>query len=246
MAVNQIGMVQALREAGFTGGQLRTMTAIGLAESGGNQTVINNNPNTGDYSVGWFQVNYFGSLMSGRSQQYGSPASLANNPLGQGMAAFSISGGGRNFTPWTTYTSGRYLSQLPRADALIAQSNGNALANSLLTQPNGSGGTVDLTGAQNASSTTSDSPCADCLICIPIPGVNIPVPGIPSVQSGGICLLSKGQGRALIGGLLVASGGLIVGLGLILVMGKKLPSIPMMPSGPTAALMREQRLAATG
>jgi cytoskeletal protein RodZ len=36
-------------------------TAVMLAESGGNTGIVNNNPATGDYSVGCFQVNIYGA-----------------------------------------------------------------------------------------------------------------------------------------------------------------------------------------
>lgn len=82
--------------------------AIALAESGGNTSSLNNNASTGDYSVGLWQVNYFGPLLASRSTRYGPPSELQSNPDLQAKAAIDISGNGRNWQPWTTYTSGAY------------------------------------------------------------------------------------------------------------------------------------------
>lgn len=89
------------------------MAAIALAESGGNPNALNNNPATGDYSIGLWQVNYFGSLAPGRTAKYGSPAQLQSDANAQAKAAVSISGNGSNLAPWTTFTSGAYKRYLP-------------------------------------------------------------------------------------------------------------------------------------
>jgi len=73
---------------------------IALAESGGNSTSLNNNPSTGDYSVGLWQINYYGELATSRTQQFGSPTSLQSNPLAQAKAAVALSGNGATWQPW--------------------------------------------------------------------------------------------------------------------------------------------------
>lgn len=93
-----------------------TIAAIAEAESGGNPTSLNNDPGTGDYSVGLFQVNYFGNLMTGRTIAYGSPSDLQNSLQRQANAALDISGGGTNFDAWSTYKSGAYQQFLAAAD----------------------------------------------------------------------------------------------------------------------------------
>ena len=68
------------------------MAGIAIAESGGDTAALNNNPNTGDYSVGLWQINYYGSLLPGRTAEYGSPAQLQADPNAQAKAAISLFG----------------------------------------------------------------------------------------------------------------------------------------------------------
>lgn len=68
------------------------MAGIAIAESGGNTLALNNNPNTGDYSVGLWQINYFGSLLGPRSAEFGNPSQLQNSPNAQAKAAVSLFG----------------------------------------------------------------------------------------------------------------------------------------------------------
>ncbi len=76
------------------------MAAIAIAESGGNPTSLNNNPNTGDYSVGLWQINYYGNLLSSRTAAYGTPQALQGNANAQAKAAISLSNNGTNLAPW--------------------------------------------------------------------------------------------------------------------------------------------------
>ena len=46
-----------------------TMLRIAECESGGSSTVVNNNPRTGDYSVGLFQINIYGKLAHDRPSE---------------------------------------------------------------------------------------------------------------------------------------------------------------------------------
>jgi Lysozyme like domain len=95
-----------------------TMAAVALAESGGNYgpNEINNNPSTGDYSVGLWQINYFGSLYPSRTKRYGTPQRLAADPLANAKAAVDLARDGAGLDNWTTYKSGSYLSKLPPGD----------------------------------------------------------------------------------------------------------------------------------
>lgn len=80
-----------------------TMALIALLESGGNTTSLNNNPSTGDYSVGLWQINYFGDLLGERTQKYGSPAALQGDPAAQARAAIDLLGNnGAGIGNWTT------------------------------------------------------------------------------------------------------------------------------------------------
>jgi hypothetical protein len=83
----------ALYRAGFRGWPLVIETAIAGPASGWNPHAFNNNPNTGDYSVGLFQMNYFGGLLPGRTKEYGSPSLLLSSPQAQADAEYLLVGG---------------------------------------------------------------------------------------------------------------------------------------------------------
>jgi hypothetical protein len=96
-----------LREAGFRGKALKTMYGIVMAESGGNPRALNDR--APDLSYGLSQINMIGALGPDRRRRFG----LSSNddlydPVTNLRVAFRLSRGGRDFTPWTTYTSGRY------------------------------------------------------------------------------------------------------------------------------------------
>lgn len=129
-----------LYNAGFRGWPLTIMTAISGRESSWRPTALNNNPSTEDYSVGLFQLNYFGSLAPGRTQAWGTPAQLLNNPQAQANATYQLVGGnslsglsnwnmtvpanGQIPTPLSnpsTYTIAPYMPQALAAVAQVAQ-----------------------------------------------------------------------------------------------------------------------------
>ena len=56
----------------------------------GQISILNDNPKTGDYSEGLFQINYFGSMFASRTKEFGSPLYLASSPAAQAKAALSI------------------------------------------------------------------------------------------------------------------------------------------------------------
>jgi hypothetical protein len=106
----------AAYNAGFRGTKLVTIVAIsGCEDPSGNVGIVNNTPSTGDYSVGIWEVNYLGALMSARTKLFGDPKSLSGSLPAQANAAYQISAAGTNFTPWTTYTSGCYTAHVPAA-----------------------------------------------------------------------------------------------------------------------------------
>jgi len=91
-------MKQFALEAGFTGAAADRIAAIAMTESSGN--IYAHNPKYPDDSYGITQIN---ALAHGAvaKEAYG-------NPLRAMQLAYRISKGGRDFTPWTTYTSGAY------------------------------------------------------------------------------------------------------------------------------------------
>lgn len=78
----------------------QTMAGVALAESGGNSTSLNNNPNTGDYSCGFWQINYYNGLYASRAAAYGTPEQLLASPQRQVRAAINLLGGGPGITNW--------------------------------------------------------------------------------------------------------------------------------------------------
>jgi hypothetical protein len=78
------------------------MAAIALSESGGNPWALNNDPATGDYSVGLWQINYYGGLLDSRTARYGSPSQLRSDPQAQAKAAVDLYAGGRGLSNWQT------------------------------------------------------------------------------------------------------------------------------------------------
>lgn len=85
-----------------------TMAGIAMAESGGRYKALNNNPSTGDYSVGLWQINYYGDLLGPRTKTYGDPASLQADPNAQAKAAIDLLGGGGGIGAWRGDTVGNY------------------------------------------------------------------------------------------------------------------------------------------
>ena len=93
-------IVQLWVNAGGDPGWANLAAAIALAESGGNSTALNNNPSTGDYSVGLWQINYYDGLSASRTAAYGSPSALQASASLQAKAAVNLSGNGSNWGPW--------------------------------------------------------------------------------------------------------------------------------------------------
>lgn len=78
-----------------------TMAGIAMEESSGNPTAWNNDPSTGDNSVGLWQINYYGNLLGPRTQEYGPPQSMTQ-PLRNAQAAVHILGhNGSGLHAWT-------------------------------------------------------------------------------------------------------------------------------------------------
>lgn len=76
------------------------MASIAEAESGGVTNVLNDNPATGDYSVGLWQINYFNGNYNGRAATYGTPTQLAGDVNAQARAAKDLWGNGAGASNW--------------------------------------------------------------------------------------------------------------------------------------------------
>lgn len=101
-------------DAGFRGQDLTIAVAVALAESGGDPRAHNATPP--DNSYGLWQINMLGSLGPARRREFGLESNRELfDPAENARAANKISGDGRSWTPWTTYTSGAYKRHLDEA-----------------------------------------------------------------------------------------------------------------------------------
>lgn len=66
----------------------------------GNAGLVNDSPDTGDYSVGLWQINYYGSLEGPQTARFGSSDALAADPNAQARAVIAMSQNGTNWQPW--------------------------------------------------------------------------------------------------------------------------------------------------
>jgi Lysozyme like domain len=149
-----------------------TMAGVALAESGGNVENLNNNPSTGDYSVGLWQINYFGGLAPSRTASFGPPAQLQQDANAQAKAAVSILGGGPGITAWkgdkvgNAAQNGQPLS-LAAVEALVSQfglgstadaTNPTPLPTDLSSSSSGAvGGSLPVIGGALTAASATDS-----------------------------------------------------------------------------------------
>ena len=123
MAVISDGAIAAAAKgAGLSGDAVAVAVAIALAESGGNTTSHNGVPP--DNSYGLWQINMLGSMGPERRKQFGLTSNeQLYDPATNARAMYSISNGGKNWKPWTTYTRGTYLAFMARGRS-VANSSG--------------------------------------------------------------------------------------------------------------------------
>lgn len=95
-------LYELARAQGFAVQDAITVAAIALAESGGNPNAVSRPNSDPMHSLdrGLLQINsYWHSEV---------PDSCAYDPVCAMQAAFRISQGGKNFSPWSTFTSQKY------------------------------------------------------------------------------------------------------------------------------------------
>lgn len=141
------GLLQTLKDAGFSGDALNTAYGIAKAESGGRSNAYNGSGL--DKSYGLFQINMENNdprnLNMGKKRNaeylkkyasigYKGQESLLD-PTINAKIAYDISKGGTNFNPWTTYTSGKYLENMP---GNVSTSVGNKTVNITVSLANAS------------------------------------------------------------------------------------------------------------
>ena len=107
--MNDQQLVNLLHQVGFRGQALKTAFGVAKRESGGRPEAFNPDRSTGDQSYGLFQINMIDELGPARRKQFGLGANEdLFDPLTNAKVAYRMSGGGKNWEPWTTYTSGLY------------------------------------------------------------------------------------------------------------------------------------------
>jgi hypothetical protein len=127
-----------------------TMAAIAWVESAntGIPNIVNNTPATGDYSVGLWQINYYGSNASRASNPiFGSPSSLAQNVAQQARAAAYLWANGAGLSNWAGDSVAKYILSTGE-NVPLTQAQAQALA----------GGTSPITGQTLTTSLSAGTP----------------------------------------------------------------------------------------
>lgn len=210
------------------------MAAIAFAESGGHPDEITDTPDTGDYSVGLWQINYYDGLLQSRTAAFGPPAQLALNPLAQAKAAVSILHS-QGLSAWTTYTRGNYQQFYTTGVAPIPWTGGGGS----LGGAGGASGNADGSGGVENAGLFSLP--ANCAFGLPFGGLSV-------------CILTKKQARQLAGILLTVGGSAIalIGLGIVVAQGfrrsdlskainKAVASLPVVGAAGQAAVAEDEQ-----
>jgi hypothetical protein len=143
-AVTDSQVAGAAQSAGFTGDGLVKAVAVALAETRGHPTSNAHNSHPPDDSYGPWQINMLGPMGPARRKQFGLTSNTDLYNLNtNAKAAYAISSGGKNFTPWTTYTSGLYITYMSRARTAAGS-------------PDSSGGTTNAQQTLNPLSIPGD------------------------------------------------------------------------------------------
>ena len=196
---NKITYAQAERawiNAGGPRSVANIAAAIAVAESGLDANQYNPTDNNGTQtSWGLWQIS--NGTHSSVSAQWNDPQTNAK------LAVAKYRGAGNQFTPWGTYDSGAYRAYLGGGTPAPGVPGGSGDTGA--GGPSG-GGDVILTAA------TGD----ECLIGSP--NVN-PIPTFVPIlgKSASFCILTKAQGRQLMGGFIML-GGAFIGAGAVLIL----------------------------
>jgi hypothetical protein len=179
-------------KAGWPAALAPVVAAIGEAESGGNTDAVNPDDNNGTQSsYGWLQIS--NGTHTPPAANWADPAENAALGYAKWKAA------GQSFSPWGTYDSGAYKAYVNGAT------------------------TPDLNVSGNPAALTAETAAATDIDCwLGFAGVS----GTSWLEdlfgSGGnvgkFCLISKSEGRGVVGALLMTAGvaGFALSLGLML------------------------------
>lgn len=152
--------------AGFRGSALTMAVAIAMAESGGDPAAIGDvdRPHKGCRSYGLWQINVCPQGTSGGNNRgipwRENPQSLLD-PAVNARAAFEMSGGGNNYKPWTTWTSGAANRLLGTVSDALAAAGGPVEPGGTVGTAGGvsgglSGPSVDLGGLVSLGTMLTD------------------------------------------------------------------------------------------
>ena len=124
---------------GFTPARAQTISAIALAESGGNTGAVSSPNTNGTVDYGLVQINsiHFGN---------GITQAQALSPFSSLNYALKLSNGGTNFQPWTTFNTGAYEKYLQGASPSPAGGSVNTPVASTTTGLAGVGTFLSNTG----------------------------------------------------------------------------------------------------
>jgi CBS domain-containing protein len=96
-------------EAGFRDESLEVAYGVAMAESSGDPRAHNDDATTGDDSYGLFQINMLGDMGPERRELYELKANKdLFDPLTNARAAYELSAGGKDWSPWTMHNNGGY------------------------------------------------------------------------------------------------------------------------------------------
>lgn len=105
------------RQAGFDAASAVTMAAIAMGESGLNTDAVGDTTlanATWGPSIGLAQIR---TLKADTGKGTDRDVTKLRDPLANMLAAFHISSGGKDFSPWTVYNTGKYRDFLGQAGA---------------------------------------------------------------------------------------------------------------------------------
>jgi hypothetical protein len=112
---SDLKIAQTARANGFHGNALVISIAVALAESSGwTKAVLINTDCSRDRGLWQINSRWHGEV----------PDSQAFDPNGCARAAYTISSGGSNWQPWTTYNNGAYQQFMARARTAAQQAGG--------------------------------------------------------------------------------------------------------------------------
>lgn len=158
-------------QAGFTGPAAYTAAAIGLAESNGN-------PNAIHYQDGGKPYNSYGLMqINGSNDAAVGGARNALDPLTSFKQAYTLSKGGTDFSPWSTFNDGSYKAYLdgnarPEASSTLAVGPRQAYRPSVEREPSQWGSTPEHDWSPGNMPTAHDIPnILGALLPIAIAGV---------------------------------------------------------------------------